>query len=39
VGDTFTMSMYLPEFADYVMLNRITAFERGRADRLGADAR
>jgi uncharacterized protein YndB with AHSA1/START domain len=30
VGDTFTMSMYLPELGDYLMLNRITAFEPDR---------
>lgn len=30
VGDTFTMAMYLPEVGDYLMLNRITAFERDR---------
>jgi uncharacterized protein YndB with AHSA1/START domain len=30
VGDTFTMSMYLPELGDYQMLNRITAFEEDR---------
>jgi hypothetical protein len=30
VGDTFTMAMYLPELGDYLMLNRITAFERDR---------
>jgi hypothetical protein len=28
VGDTFTMAMYLPELGDYLMLNRITAFEQ-----------
>ena len=30
VGDTFTMAMYLPELGDYLMLNRITAFEQDR---------
>src|ERR1700722_8561624 len=30
VGDTFTMSMYLPELGDYQMLNRITAFQEDR---------
>jgi hypothetical protein len=30
VGDTFTMPMYLPELGDYLMLNRITAFEQDR---------
>jgi hypothetical protein len=30
VGDTFTMPMYLPEVGDYLMLNRITAFEQDR---------
>jgi hypothetical protein len=28
VGDTFMMSMYLPELGNYMMLNRIIAFER-----------
>jgi hypothetical protein len=28
VGDTFTVAMYLPELGDYLMLNRITAFEQ-----------
>jgi hypothetical protein len=30
VGDTFTMAMYLPQLGDYLMLNRITAFEQDR---------
>jgi hypothetical protein len=30
VGDTFMVSMYLPELGEYVMLNRIIAFERDR---------
>ena len=30
VGDTFMMAMYLPELGNYLMLNRITAFERDR---------
>ena len=30
VGDTFTMAMHLPELGDYLMLNRITAFEQDR---------
>jgi RNA polymerase sigma-70 factor, ECF subfamily len=30
VGDTFTMAMYLPEIGDYLMLNRVIAFERDR---------
>jgi uncharacterized protein YndB with AHSA1/START domain len=30
VGDTFTMAMYLPEIGDYLMLNRVIAFEPGR---------
>ena len=30
VGDTFTMAMYLPDLGDYLMLNRITAFEQDR---------
>jgi hypothetical protein len=30
VGDTFTMAMYLPELGDYLMLNRVVAFEPGR---------
>jgi len=29
-GDTFTMPMYLAGLGDYVMLNRVTAFERDR---------
>ena len=29
-GDTFTMAMYLAGLGDYLMLNRITAFEPGR---------
>jgi uncharacterized protein YndB with AHSA1/START domain len=29
-GDTFTMAMYLPELGDYLMLNRVTAFEQDR---------
>jgi hypothetical protein len=29
-GDTFMMAMYLPELGNYLMLNRITAFERDR---------
>jgi hypothetical protein len=29
-GDTFMMAMYLPELGDYLMLNRITAFEQDR---------
>jgi hypothetical protein len=27
VGDTFTMAMYLPSIGDYLMLNRVIAFE------------
>jgi len=30
VGDTFTMAMYLPELGDYLMLNRVIAFEHDR---------
>jgi uncharacterized protein YndB with AHSA1/START domain len=30
VGDTFTMAMYLPELGNYLMLNRIIAFEQDR---------
>lgn len=30
VGDAFTIAMYLPELGDYLMLNRITAFEQDR---------
>jgi len=30
VGDTFMTAMYLPELGDYLMLNRIIAFERDR---------
>jgi hypothetical protein len=30
VGDTFTMAMYLPDLGDYLMLNRVVAFEPGR---------
>lgn len=30
VGDTFTMAMYLPGLGDYLMLNRVTAFEQDR---------
>ncbi len=30
VGDTFTMAMYLPGLGDYLMLNRIIAFEQDR---------
>jgi hypothetical protein len=30
VGDTFMMTMYLPELGNYLMLNRITAFEQDR---------
>jgi uncharacterized protein YndB with AHSA1/START domain len=30
VGDTFTMPMHLPEIGDYLMLNRVIAFEPGR---------
>lgn len=30
LGDTFTMAMYLPELGDYLMLNRVIAFERDR---------
>ena len=30
VGDTFTMAMYLPALGDYLMLNRVVAFERDR---------
>ena len=30
VGDTFMMAMYLPELGNYLMLNRITAFEQDR---------
>jgi hypothetical protein len=30
VGDTFTMAMYLPGLGDYLMLNRIIAFELDR---------
>jgi uncharacterized protein YndB with AHSA1/START domain len=29
-GDTFTMAMHLPDLGDYVMLNRITAWEQDR---------
>jgi len=30
VGDTFTMPMYLPELGNYLMLNRIIAWEQDR---------
>jgi uncharacterized protein YndB with AHSA1/START domain len=30
VGDTFTVAMYLPALGDYLMLNRIIAFEQDR---------
>ncbi len=30
VGDTFTMAMYLPDLGDYLMLNRVIAFEHDR---------
>jgi uncharacterized protein YndB with AHSA1/START domain len=30
VGDTFMMAMHLPELGDYLMLNRIIAFEQDR---------
>jgi uncharacterized protein YndB with AHSA1/START domain len=30
VGDTFTMAMYLPVLGDYLMLNRVIAFEHDR---------
>ena len=30
VGDTFMMGMYLPKLGDYLMLNRVIAFERDR---------
>jgi hypothetical protein len=30
VGDTFTMAMYLPALGNYLMLNRIIAFEQDR---------
>jgi hypothetical protein len=30
VGDTFTMAMFLPGLGDYLMLNRIIAFEQDR---------
>src|SRR5215469_8740947 len=30
VGDTFTMAMYLPDLGDYLMLNRVIAFEHNR---------
>ncbi len=30
VDDTFTMAMYLPELGDYLMLNRVIAFEQDR---------
>jgi RNA polymerase sigma-70 factor, ECF subfamily len=29
-GDTFTMAMFLPELGDYLMLNRVIAFEQDR---------
>lgn len=29
-GDTFTMAMHLPDFGDYLMLNRVIAFEQDR---------
>lgn len=29
-GDTFVMAMYLPELGEYLMLNRVTAFEQDR---------
>jgi hypothetical protein len=29
-GDTFTMAMYLPALGDYLMLNRVIAFEHDR---------
>jgi uncharacterized protein YndB with AHSA1/START domain len=28
VGDTFTMPMYLPDLGDYLMLNRLIAFDQ-----------
>jgi Polyketide cyclase / dehydrase and lipid transport len=30
VGDTFAMAMYLPDLGDYLMLNRVVAFEHDR---------
>jgi hypothetical protein len=30
IGDTFTMAMYLPALGDYLMLNRVIAFEHDR---------
>lgn len=30
VGETFTMAMYLPALGDYLMLNRVIAFEHDR---------
>lgn len=30
VGDTFTMAMHLPALGDYLMLNRVIAFEHDR---------
>jgi len=30
VGDTFTMAMYLPALGDYLMLNRVIAFDQDR---------
>ena len=30
VGETFTMAMYLPALGDYLMLNRVIAFEQDR---------
>jgi hypothetical protein len=30
VGDTFTMAMYLPAIGDYLMLNRVIAFDQDR---------
>jgi hypothetical protein len=30
VGDTFTKAMYLPALGDYLMLNRLIAFEHDR---------
>ncbi|MDR3032513.1 MAG: SRPBCC family protein [Kitasatospora sp.] len=29
-GDSFTIEMYLPDLGDYLMLNRVIAFERDR---------
>ncbi|HEY3955734.1 MAG TPA: hypothetical protein VGM53_20380 [Streptosporangiaceae bacterium] len=30
IGDTFTMAMYLSDLGDYVILNRVIAFDRDR---------